>query len=160
MPLGHVSLGTGQDAHDKMRNFYIAALRPLGYGVFKDLAPHCIGFGPVGGIPDFWLHCGSADGGAPSSKTHVAFVASSPAMVRMWHAAALAAGGRDNGAPGPRPQYTPGYYAAFVLDPLGNNVEAFHLDPLWMKALRAAPLLLAGLAGAALGFALAARRFH
>ncbi|KAJ1560166.1 hypothetical protein HK405_008001, partial [Cladochytrium tenue] len=156
MPLGHVSLSTGQDAHDKMKSFYLAALRPLGYGVFKDGAPNYIGFGPAGGAPDFWLHCGGAEGGASSSKTHVAFAASSPAAVRTWHAAALAAGGRDNGAPGPRPQYTPGYYAAFVLDPLGNNIEAYHLDPLWMQALRATPLLLAGLVGAAL--ALAARR--
>lgn len=55
--------------------------------------------------------------------THIAFLADSQQAVQAFHAAALAAGGRDNGAPGPRP-YHPGYYSAFVLDPDGNNIEA------------------------------------
>ena len=58
---------------------------------------------------------------------HVAFAASGSAVVDAFYKAALAAGGRDNGAPGLRPHYHPGYYAAFVLDPDGNNIEAvFH----------------------------------
>ncbi|MBV9465503.1 MAG: VOC family protein, partial [Solirubrobacterales bacterium] len=61
--------------------------------------------------------------GAP---VHVAFAADRRDQVDAFYAAALAAGGRDNGAPGPRPEYSPGYYGAFVLDPDGNNVEAVH----------------------------------
>jgi catechol 2,3-dioxygenase-like lactoylglutathione lyase family enzyme len=61
--------------------------------------------------------------GAP---IHVAFAADSPQQVDEFYAAAIAAGGRDNGAPGIRPEYSPGYYGAFVLDPDGNNVEAVH----------------------------------
>ena len=60
---------------------------------------------------------------------HVAFAAPDRATVADFHAAALAAGGRDNGRPGPRHEYHPGYYGAFVLDPDGNNIEAvFHGD--------------------------------
>ena len=70
--------------------------------------------------PDFWVAL------QPATRTvaHVAFRAESTAQVDAFHAAAVAAGGRDNGAPGPRPQYHPAYYGAFVLDPDGNNVEA------------------------------------
>ena len=60
----------------------------------------------------------------PVSGAHVSFAAHRPRAVDAFHAAALAAGGTDNGAPGPRPIYHPGYYGAFVLDPDGNNVEA------------------------------------
>lgn len=61
-----------------------------------------------------------------STRVHLAFQAADPEMVQLFHAAALAAGGRDNGVPGER-SYHPGYYAAFVLDPDGNNIEAvFH----------------------------------
>ena len=62
----------------------------------------------------------------PTGRAHLAFQAKDAAMVDRFHAAGLAAGGRDNGKPGPRP-YHPGYYAAFLLDPAGNNIEAvFH----------------------------------
>jgi catechol 2,3-dioxygenase-like lactoylglutathione lyase family enzyme len=66
--------------------------------------------------------------GAPTGRAHLAFQADSHEAVARFHAAALAAGGRDNGAPGKRP-YHPGYYAAFVLDPDGNNIEAVHHGP-------------------------------
>ena len=72
-------------------------------------------------FPDFWL----AQSPAPT-VAHVALRADDRAAVDAFHAAALAAGGRDNGAPGLRPQYHPGYYGAFVFDPDGNNVEAVH----------------------------------
>jgi catechol 2,3-dioxygenase-like lactoylglutathione lyase family enzyme len=65
------------------------------------------------------------DQGEPATAIHFAFQARDRAMVDAWHAAVLAAGGRDNGAPGER-DYHPGYYAAFALDPDGNNVEAVH----------------------------------
>ena len=72
--------------------------------------------------PFFWL---SARPPA-SGPVHLAFAAADQAAVRAFHAAALAAGGADNGGPGLRPDYHPTYYGAFVLDPDGNNVEAVH----------------------------------
>jgi catechol 2,3-dioxygenase-like lactoylglutathione lyase family enzyme len=89
---------------------------------------------PLGGEGDgyFWfdeLFVSSADSeaalGALTGRHHLAFQAADRAMVDAFHAAALTAGGRDNGAPGERP-YHPGYYAAFVLDPEGNNIEAVY----------------------------------
>jgi catechol 2,3-dioxygenase-like lactoylglutathione lyase family enzyme len=73
---------------------------------------------------ELWID--RADG--PVSRVHLAFQAESQAQVRAFHAAALRAGGRDNGAPGERP-YHPGYYAAFALDPGGNNIEAVYHGP-------------------------------
>ena len=78
-----------------------------------------------------WFNCDelwidAADG--PVSRVHLAFQAKDQAMVQAFHKAALAAGGRDNGAPGER-DYHPGYYGAFVLDPDGNNIEAVYHGP-------------------------------
>jgi catechol 2,3-dioxygenase-like lactoylglutathione lyase family enzyme len=67
------------------------------------------------------------------STVHLAFQSASPAAVAAFHAAALAAGGRDNGAPGER-KYHPGYYAAFALDPDGNNIEAVYHGPVELSA--------------------------
>lgn len=89
---------------------------------------------PIGGAADdyFWadeLFVSSAESAAAqgvlTGRHHLAFQARDRAMVEAFHAAALAHGGRDNGAPGERP-YHPGYYAAFVLDPDGNNIEAVY----------------------------------
>ncbi len=102
----------------KSKKFYEAALKCIGYTVIMgDDAQKYAGFGGKDG-PDFWISQGTA--GAPS---HVALRASDRATVGKFHADALDAGGRDNGKPGPRPEYTPTYYGAFVLDPDGNNVE-------------------------------------
>lgn len=103
--------------------FYEAALRPLGY-VAKAHHEPTIGFGVDDGTlhADFYVSPMERANQTPV-PTHIAFRAISEEQVRAFHAAALAAGGRDNGAPGPR-AYHPGYYAAFVLDPDGNNVEA------------------------------------
>jgi catechol 2,3-dioxygenase-like lactoylglutathione lyase family enzyme len=68
------------------------------------------------------------DGGEPTERVHVAFAAPDQATVDRFHADALAAGYRDNGAPGPRPQYSASYYGAFVFDPDGHNIEAVWLD--------------------------------
>lgn len=103
--------------------FYDLALAPLGLGrvmAFPDEGPAVsVGYGTAG-KPFFWVSAGAA----ASGPIHVAFAAADPAAVRVFHAAGLAAGGVDNGAPGLRPQYHPRYYAAFLLDPEGNNVEA------------------------------------
>ena len=98
--------------------FYRAALAPLGYALLKEFGP-AAGFG-IAPSHDFWI-----GQGVPNvPPIHIAFHAASRAMVDAFYRAALAAGGRDNGAPGLRPQYHPDYYGAFVLDPDGHNIEA------------------------------------
>jgi catechol 2,3-dioxygenase-like lactoylglutathione lyase family enzyme len=114
--IDHVSLRVSDAARSK--RFYGGALAPLGYTLLADYGD-AAGFG-VAPKPDFWVGQGSAAGG----PTHVCFAATSRAQVDAFHKAALAAGGRDNGAPGLRANYHPTYYGAFVLDPDGNNVEA------------------------------------
>ena len=107
-------------------DFYAAALAPLGY---TDKVRHgsTVGMGVSDGTPraDFYLSPEEQEtsGAAASLVTHVAFRAHSERQVRDFYAAALAAGGIDNGKPGLR-DYHPGYFAAFVLDPDGNNIEA------------------------------------
>lgn len=107
------------------RRFYLSALAPLGFGIV-DEAEHEATFGAQDAYDVFSIQ--AAAPGAPSGGgVHVAFAAGGPEAVDAFHAAALGAGGRDNGAPGLRPRYREGYYAAFVFDPDGNNVEAVHL---------------------------------
>jgi catechol 2,3-dioxygenase-like lactoylglutathione lyase family enzyme len=76
------------------------------------------------GAPALWLYAG----GPPAGGAHIAFRAANRKAVDRFHAAGLKAGGRDNGAPGPRADYSPTYYAAFLIDPDGNNVEAVCLE--------------------------------
>jgi len=99
--------------------FYQATLSPLGHvlGTSDDSGA---GFGPPD-APGFWLHAVPSGSG---SAVHIAFRAPDRAAVDRFHAAGLAAGGRDNGKPGLRADYAPTYYAAFLLDPDGNNIEA------------------------------------
>ncbi len=108
----------------KAKSFYDAALAPLGAKLLHMVPEAFTGGAKVGGYgretPQFWLR----EGGEPGPGRHYAFTAANHAEVDAFYAAALAAGGRDNGAPGPRPQYHPHYYGAFVLDPDGNNIEA------------------------------------
>jgi catechol 2,3-dioxygenase-like lactoylglutathione lyase family enzyme len=101
-------------------SFYRAALAPLGHVVGSQDATSA-GLGPRE-APALWLHL--AGPGSAGSAAHVAFRATSRAAVDGFHAAGLRAGGRDNGEPGPRADYGPTYYAAFLVDPDGNNVEA------------------------------------
>jgi catechol 2,3-dioxygenase-like lactoylglutathione lyase family enzyme len=112
----------------KSRRFYEAALAPLGYRVLREIPTEhtgglvVLGYG-VPPKPDFWV----AQGTPETPRVHVAFRAGSKAEVDAFHRAALDAGGRDNGAPGPRPHYHDKYYGSFVLDPDGHNIEAvFH----------------------------------
>lgn len=109
---------------ERSRAFYAAALAPLGLSIAMEVSAAETGchaaVGFCAGKPEFWI----SGGPGRSSYLHVAFAAADRAMVTAFHAAALAAGGRDNGAPGLRPHYHPDYYAAFVLDPDGVNVEA------------------------------------
>ncbi|KAB7740714.1 VOC family protein [Parvibaculum sedimenti] len=101
---------------DRAARFFEAALTPLGHALcYKDETWR--GFGPKS--PAFYLSPGAGGKGV-----HIAFSAPSRAAVDRFHKEGLAAGGRDNGAPGLRPDYAAGYYAAFLIDPDGNNVEA------------------------------------
>ncbi len=121
--LDHIGLTVGDVARAKA--FYDAALAPLGVGLVMSVSAEetggqaYLGYGS-NGRPYFWVGGGEMTTGA----LHVAFTAPDRAAVDAFHKAALAAGGRDNGAPGVRPHYHPDYYGAFVLDPDGHNIEA------------------------------------
>ena len=110
-------IGVAVSDFSKSKEFFKKALAPLGYQVLMEF-PDAAGFGKDG-KPDFWLGQGKTAG-----STHVAFVAERRRIVDEFYKAAIAAGGRDNGGPGLRPQYHPTYYGAFVFDLDGNNVEA------------------------------------
>ena len=103
----------------KSRDFYVSALAPLDIAVIGE-GENWAAFGENGHTL-LWIGEGF---GLPPGRIHVAFRARDRAAVNAFHAAATEAGGVDNGAPGPRPEYHPGYYAAFVLDPDGHNIEA------------------------------------
>ena len=122
--LDHVGFAVA-DA-ERSREFYEVALAPLGMGLIMSIpaaenpsggAAH--GFG-VEGNPFFWV----GDNERVGEGTHVAFTVETRDQVDAFHEAAMAAGGRDHGPPGLRPQYGPNYYAAYVLDPDGLNIEA------------------------------------
>jgi len=122
--LDHVGFAVSDLA--RSRAFYEAALKPLGIGVVMEVGPDktgsggsAVGFG-TGDNPFFWV----GDNERVGEGTHIAFTAPDRATVDAFHTAALAAGGRDHGGPGLRPHYHPHYYAAFVLDPDGLNIEA------------------------------------
>jgi catechol 2,3-dioxygenase-like lactoylglutathione lyase family enzyme len=124
--LHHLSLG----AHhiEESARFYDAVLAPLGFvRVWSDLRPgegeQAVGYGPEGSGDKLAIK--QVSGPVPSIPGfHIAFSAPTRAAVAAFHAAALAAGGRDNGPPGLRPDYGPNYYAAFVIDPEGHRLEA------------------------------------
>ncbi|HXY84202.1 MAG TPA: VOC family protein [Gaiellaceae bacterium] len=103
---------------EQAKNFYGQTLAPLGYSLQMEF-PEAAGFGTGQGIPEFWI--GSRE---DRGATHVAFSAKDRATVDAFFAAATAAGAKDNGAPGLRPHYHENYYAAFVHDADGNNIEA------------------------------------
>ena len=110
---------------ERSKKFYTAALTPMGYqmireyGVTPTRAAASAGFGEPPRA-DFWIYQGDPG----KVHTHVAFQVPKRALVDAFYKAAMAAGGTDNGKPGPRPQYSANYYGAFVLDPDGYNVEA------------------------------------
>jgi catechol 2,3-dioxygenase-like lactoylglutathione lyase family enzyme len=104
---------------DASVRFYTAALAPLGF-VLGSKDAGGAGFGPKG-EPALWLYAHQGPAGAGA---HVAFHAPDHAAIRKFHSGGLKAGGQDNGAAGPRADYSPTYYAAFLVDPDGNNIEA------------------------------------
>ena len=116
--IDHVTIGVSDLV--RSRAFYERALAPLGLGepATSEVLPDEVEFGGGGESP-FAISIAY-----PVARTHVAFGAEDIEQVRAFHEAALAAGATDNGAPGPRPQYSEHYYGAFVLDPDGHNIEA------------------------------------
>ena len=117
----HVGFGVSNYAASK--DFFLQALEPLGAGIVME-GEHGLGIGPKG-KPALWLF-ESPDKPVPM---HLAFTATNRQQVQAFHRAALAAGGKDNGAPGLRPHYHPNYYGAFVIGPDGHNVEAVCHSP-------------------------------
>ncbi|WP_443971371.1 VOC family protein [Sphingobium sp. CR28] len=130
-------MGISPTDMERARQFYDAALKPLGITNVMEVTPeqtggyHGIGYG-VAPKPFFWL---STDNRRPlpdgprGAGVHIAFQAGSRAEVDAFYAAAIEQGARDNGPPGIRPHYHPAYYAAFVIDPDGVNVEAVCQKP-------------------------------
>jgi len=121
--IDHVGLNVRDVA--RATEFYLKALAPLGYGIVMQVSAEerggnpAVGFG-AGQKPSFWI----AEREPRSGPMHFAFVAPSRSAVDAFYAAAIKAGGTDNGAPGLRPDYQANYYGAFVFDPDSNNVEA------------------------------------
>ena len=110
---------------EKSKRFYQQALAPLGYAMLSEFSAavtrhtDVAGFG-ANGVSDFWISRGTPN----NPGVHIAFRAADRAMVDAFYHAAIGAGGKDNGEPGLRPHYHPGYYGAFVLDPDGHNIES------------------------------------
>jgi catechol 2,3-dioxygenase-like lactoylglutathione lyase family enzyme len=130
--LDHVSLRVAD--YERSKQFYVAALAPLGFTLAMESASSGAGF-RRDGIPVFWIKQGEPPrayaaptppepGSCGGPAVHVAFAGKDRAAVDAFHQAALAAGARDSGAPALRPQYHANYYGAFVLDPDGYNIEA------------------------------------
>lgn len=118
--VSHVSVGVTDLSRAGV--FYDAVMGVLGA---RRLIEHGVGLGYGRAFPEFWA-TSPHDGrdARPGNGGHVCFNAETPQAVARFHAAGLAAGGLDDGAPGPRPTYAPGYYAAFLRDPDGNKIEA------------------------------------
>lgn len=111
-------LGLPATDYERSKAFFLKALAPLGVDVVME-GPYGVGIG-LPGKPTLWLH----QSAQAVSPLHLAFSAQNRSQVDAFHAAALAAGGQDNGGPGLRPHYHPNYYGAFVIGPDGHNVEA------------------------------------
>lgn len=118
----HISLAVRD--YNKAKEFYSKALAPLGYVLNMDMPKYKAAGFMEGGHTSFWINQK-----ANSQKGHVAFSGKDKEAVENFYKAALGAGGKDNGAPGYRKDYSPGYYAAFVHDADGNNIEAVWFDP-------------------------------
>ncbi|MBY3321151.1 VOC family protein [Rhizobium leguminosarum] len=130
--LHHASFGVSNI--ESAAEFYDAVFAPLGYfRVWEDLRPgeanQAIGYGLLGGGDKFAIKLRGANATPPGQGHHLAFVAPNREAVNLFHMAALAHGGYDNGAAGLRQHYGPDYYAAFVIDPDGNHIEAVCKTP-------------------------------
>ena len=131
--LHHVSVGV-RDV-ERAAKFYDAVMKALGYRRVMDFLPHALAYGESSDRPEFWIGM-PHDQRLPSggNGTHVAFAAKSKGAVQRFHAAAIAGGGSNNGEPGPRPDYGPAYYGAFIYDLDGNKIEATFIAATMPKA--------------------------
>ncbi|KAL6704061.1 hypothetical protein ACN47E_008825 [Coniothyrium glycines] len=120
MSIDHIGITVPSARFDEVVNWYLSALSPLGFVQQKEFPGHAVGLGPDRLTIPFWI---GSKGDAQIAATHIAFRAPDRATVEKFYDAALKAGGKDNGKPGWRHQYHAKYYAGFVLDPVGNNVE-------------------------------------
>ena len=125
MMLHHVSVGSRDVA--KAVAFYDKVLKPLGFKRVMEFMPYAVGYGEKN--PEFWVQVPANQKPATvGNGVHISFVGRTKAAVNAFHAAAMAAGGKDEGAPGPRPDYGPRYYGAFCRDLDGNKIEAVLLQ--------------------------------
>jgi len=125
--LHHVSVGV-RDV-ERAARFYDPVLKALGYRRVMEFMPYAIGYGERGGHPEFWIQLPhNRQDASCGNGTHMGFQALTKRQVNAFHAAALAQGGSNDGEPGPRPDYGPTYYGAFVYDLDGNKIEAL-LNP-------------------------------
>lgn len=128
LAIDHISLSVAD--LETAKAFYARLLAPLGLGIVGEVTAEqsgsvaFAGFG-IGRKGQLWI----AESGRQAPPAHICFRALSRDAVRAFHAAGLAAGGTDNGAPGVREIYHPEYFAAFVLDPEGHNIEAVTFEP-------------------------------
>jgi len=121
--LHHVSVGV-QDVN-RAATFYDPVMKALGYKRVMEFLPYAIAYGESKARPEFWIQLPHNQKTATAGNgTHVGFSARSKAAVNAFHAAALKAGGSNDGEPGPRPDYGPEYYGAFIYDLDGNKIEA------------------------------------
>jgi catechol 2,3-dioxygenase-like lactoylglutathione lyase family enzyme len=121
--LHHVSVGVRDVA--RAAQFYDPVLRTLGYKRVMEFLPYAIGYGESRERPDFWIQLPhNQQPASVGNGVHVAFLAKSRQVVSKFHDAALKQGGSNGGEPGPRPDYGPSYYGAFIYDLDGNKVEA------------------------------------
>lgn len=136
--LHHVSVGV-RDV-ERAARFYDPVLKALGYKRLMEFLPYGIGYGERGGGPEFWIGLPHNQMTATSGNgTHVGFQARNRAQVNAFHAAALAQGGSNDGEPGPRPDYGPAYYGAFIYDLDGNKIEALLNPPAKQAAAKKKP---------------------
>ncbi len=120
--IDHISLHVSD--LDKAKKFYGEALAPLGYAITKEFPEwNLFGIG-IAGKADLWIQ-----GDGAGKPTHIAYIAADKEIVQKCYDAGLAAGGTDNGGPGYRKEYSDGYYAAYVHDMDGNNIEFIFHDP-------------------------------
>jgi catechol 2,3-dioxygenase-like lactoylglutathione lyase family enzyme len=121
--IDHITVYVNDIEESKL--FYSAALKPLGFMLTGEMPEwKLVSFG-LKNKPFLWVY--AKEGGA-TQQAHLAFAAKDASAVKAFHKAALKAGGKDNGAPGYRKNYNPGYYAAFITDPSGHNIEAVYHD--------------------------------